>query len=98
LPKMELAQRIGIVFRTVSRKAARPQARLSSDATSRILRVVRARNLARRLFTTDGAVSEWLRTPDSALHNRAPLDLLDTEYGGAEVENLLGGMLHGFCA
>jgi len=98
LPKMELAKRIGIVFRTVSRKAARPEARLSSDATARILRVVRVRNLARHLFMTDAAVADWLNTPDSALYNRAPLDLLDTEYGAAEVENLLGGMLHGFCA
>ena len=53
------------------------------------------RNLGRALFTTDEAVSEWLSKPDSSLGNIAPLDLLDTDLGVREVENLLRALAYG---
>ena len=55
----------------------------------------RLRNLGRKLFTTDEAVSEWLSKPDASLGNMAPLDLLDTDLGAQEVENLLRTLAYG---
>jgi len=53
------------------------------------------RNLGRRLFTTDEAVSGWLSKPDASLGNMAPLDLLDTDLGAGEVESLLRALAYG---
>src|SRR5882724_10092551 len=48
-----------------------------------------------RTVTTDAAVSEWLSKPEQALGNIAPLDLLDTDFGAREVENLLRSLAYG---
>jgi hypothetical protein len=59
------------------------------------LRAARVHNLGRAVFTTDAAVSEWLSKPDQSLGNMAPLDLLDTDFGAREVENLLRALAYG---
>jgi len=61
----------------------------------RIRRSDPARTSGRTLFTTDEAVSEWLSKPDASLGNMAPLDLLDTDLGAREVENLLRALAYG---
>ncbi len=71
---------------------------LSSETSEKLLRVARVRNLGRVLFTTDEAVSEWLSKPESALGDMAPLDLLDTDLGAREVENLLRALAYGHFA
>jgi putative toxin-antitoxin system antitoxin component (TIGR02293 family) len=92
-----LAAKLGIARRTVTRKRGNGGngAPLSSEASQRLLRVARVRNLGRTLFTTDEAVSEWLSKPDASLGTMAPLDLLDTDLGAREVENLLRALAYG---
>jgi putative toxin-antitoxin system antitoxin component (TIGR02293 family) len=89
-----LAAKLGIARRTVTRKRGNG-APLSSETSEKLLRVARVRNLGRTLFTTDEAVSEWLSKPDASLGNMAPLDLLDTDLGAREVENLLRALAYG---
>jgi putative toxin-antitoxin system antitoxin component (TIGR02293 family) len=89
-----LAAKLGIARRTVTRKRGNG-APLSSETSEKLLRVARVRNLGRTLFTTDEAVSEWLSKPDVGLDNMAPLDLLDTDLGAREVENLLRALAYG---
>ncbi|MDE3084024.1 MAG: DUF2384 domain-containing protein [Verrucomicrobiota bacterium] len=89
-----LAKKLGIAPRTLSRKQSHG-APLSLEASEKVLRVARVRNLGRALFTTDEAISSWLSKPDSALGNAAPFDLLDTELGAREVENLLRALAYG---
>jgi len=89
-----LAAKLGVARRTVTRKQGNG-APLSSETSEKLLRVARVRNLGRMLFATDQAVSEWLSKPDSALGNMAPLDLLDTDLGAREVENLLRAVAYG---
>jgi len=100
MPKKDLAAHLGISLRTVDRQKQRHQsaARLSPEASARVVRAAQISAQARTLFTTDAAVAEWLKTPQAALRNCAPVTLLDTEFGAAEVENLLTGMVHGFFA
>jgi putative toxin-antitoxin system antitoxin component (TIGR02293 family) len=38
---------------------------------------------------------EWLRTPNRALGGERPLDLLDTDVGAREVEDVLGRIAYG---
>ena len=40
-------------------------------------------------------MGEWLFKRDSALGSLAPIDILDTEVGGREVEELLLSLAHG---
>jgi putative toxin-antitoxin system antitoxin component (TIGR02293 family) len=89
-----LAAKLGIARRTVTRKQGNG-APLSSEASEKLLRVARVRNLGRTLFTSDRAVSEWLSKPDASLADMAPLDLLDTDIGAREVENLLRTLAYG---
>src|SRR6202030_424126 len=89
-----LAAKLGIARRTVTRKRGNG-APLSSETSEKLLRAARVRNLGRALFTTDAAVSEWLSKPEQALGNMAPLDLLDTDFGAREVENLLRSLAYG---
>jgi putative toxin-antitoxin system antitoxin component (TIGR02293 family) len=89
-----LATKLGIARRTVTRKRGNG-APLSSETSEKLLRAARVRNLGRALFTTDAAVSEWLSKPEHALGNMAPLDLLDTDFGAREVENLLRSLAYG---
>ena len=89
-----LAAKLGIARRTVTRKRGNG-APLSSGTSEKLLRAARVRNLGRALFTTDAAVSEWLSKPEQALGNMAPLDLLDTDFGAREVENLLRALAYG---
>jgi len=89
-----LAQRLGLVARTVLRRsqAGKP---LSASDSEKLLRVARIWNAARGLFTTDQAIAEWLKTPSSALEGSAPLDLLDTDVGASEVEAYIRGLEYG---
>src|SRR5271168_1876499 len=89
-----LAAKLGIARRTVTRKRGNG-APLSSETSEKLLRVARIRNLARLVFTTDEALSEWLSKSDTAFGNMAPLDLLDTDLGAREVESLLQSIAHG---
>jgi putative toxin-antitoxin system antitoxin component (TIGR02293 family) len=94
LSSTSLAEKLGIARRTVTRKRGNG-APLSTETSEKLLRVARIRNLGRLLFTTDQALSEWLSKPDSALGNMVPLDVLDTDLGAREVENLLRSIAHG---
>jgi putative toxin-antitoxin system antitoxin component (TIGR02293 family) len=89
-----LAAKLGIARRTLTRKRGNG-APLSSETSEKLLRAARIRNLGRALFTTDAAVSEWLSKPEQDLANMAPLDLLDTDLGAREVENLLRSLAYG---
>ena len=94
LSSTSLAAKLGIARRTVSRKRGNG-APLSSETSEKLLRVARIRNLGRLLFSTDEALSEWLSKTDTALGNMAPIDLMDTDLGAREVENLLQSLTHG---
>ena len=39
--------------------------------------------------------SRWLDTPNRALGGRTPLELLDTDLGSRQVEDVLGRIAHG---
>lgn len=89
-----LAEKLGVARRTLSRKQG-SGAPLPVDVSEKVLRVARIRNLARQVFASDRAVGEWLFKRDSALGSLAPIDILDTEVGGREVEELLLSLAHG---
>lgn len=94
LTSSELAQKLGISLRTVNDQK-RKLARLSRENSEKLVRIARVQKLAKKIFTTDQAVSQWLALPAPALEGVAPLDLLDTDLGTREVEGLINGLAYG---
>jgi putative toxin-antitoxin system antitoxin component (TIGR02293 family) len=94
LSREALAAKLGLAPRTMNRKKKANEV-LSSSESEKVLRAARVRNLAGDLFTTDEAISKWLKTPASPLKGAAPIDLLDTDFGAREVEGFIRGLAYG---
>lgn len=90
----ELAAKLGISPRTI-RDQRKRKVRLSSENTEKLVRIARIQRLGRSIFSTDGAVAEWLRAPAPALNGIKPIDLVDTDTGAREIEAVLHGMAYG---
>lgn len=90
----ELAAKLGVSPRTL-RDQRKRAVRLSRENSEKLVRIARVHREARKIFTTDEAVSQWLRSPAPALDGLAPLDMLDTDMGAREVEAVLNGIAYG---
>jgi putative toxin-antitoxin system antitoxin component (TIGR02293 family) len=90
----ELAAKLGISPRTL-RDQRKRIGRLSVENTEKLVRIARIHQLARKVFTTDQAVSQWLAATAPALDGLKPIDLLDTDTGAREVEAVLNGIAFG---
>ena len=53
------------------------------------------RTMASSVFGNDAVAEIWLRFPNRAFHELAPLDLLDTEAGAATVRQVLNAIATG---
>lgn len=77
----------GIPPRTVAR---RKEARhLNPQESDRLYRVARAVSQAVEVLGSIEKARVWLKTPNRALDREIPLDLLDTEIGARQVEEVL---------
>lgn len=100
-----LAKVLGLEHKVLARKLNIPvrslttwrtqAARLSPENTEKLVRTARIYRLARKIYTSDVAVAEWLLAPESALNGTQPVDLLDTDTGAREVESVLYGIAYG---
>ncbi len=90
----ELAEILGVSPRTI-RDQRKKSTRLSSGNTEKLVRTARVQLQARKIFSTNEAVSGWLRSPAPALEGARPIDLLDTDLGAREVEAVLNGIAYG---
>lgn len=90
----ELAAKLGVSPRTI-RDQRKKLARLSSENTEKLVRIARIQHQARKIFSTDEAVSDWLMSPAPALEGAKPIDLLDTGLGAREIEAVLNGIAYG---
>lgn len=94
LPMSRLAELVDIRPRTLSRR--KEEGRLEPDESDRLLRASRVFGRALELFEGDAVEARaWLERPQRALGSAVPLDLLRTELGAREVENLIGRLEHG---
>jgi putative toxin-antitoxin system antitoxin component (TIGR02293 family) len=90
----ELAGKLGVSARTI-RDQQKKLSRLSSENTGKLVRIARIQHQARKIFSTNEAVSGWLRSPAPALEGALPIDLVDTDLGAREVESVLNGIAYG---
>ena len=93
LPDEVIARIIGVSPRTVSRrrKAVKIPAkeRLSPVESDRVYRFARIVAMAEDVFEDKNEALEWLNSPQHGLGGRVPFDMLQTDAGAREVEELL---------
>ena len=94
ISKEELARALGMKSEA-ARSAALGGSRLSLSESDRLYRIVRILALATELFRDRKTAAEWLRDPVFGLGGKTPFDVLLTEPGAFEVENLIGRIQHG---
>ena len=94
LPMEAIAQSAGISQRTLARR--RRTGVLAADESDRLFRVSRIVSLVIDLFEGDReSARRWLMTPHKALGDATAMELIRTDPGAREVENLVGRLEHG---
>jgi putative toxin-antitoxin system antitoxin component (TIGR02293 family) len=66
--------------------------------SDRLYRVAYILALATEVFEDEDAARKWLHAPQYDLAKRIPLEVIQTEAGAREVENLLQRIEHGVMA
>lgn len=89
LTDREVSAALGVSEKTVSRLRAAPRSKLSPVASDRLYRVARLFALTEAVLEDEDLARQWLRSPQLGLANRTPLELMQTEAGAREVEQLL---------
>ena len=89
-----LSRKLGIPQRTMTRRLSRG-ARLTPTESDKMVRLARVFAFAVEMIGDQKKAIEWLGTPNRALAGERPLDLLDTDLGAREVEDVLGRIAYG---
>jgi len=89
LTDREAARTLKISEKTIGRLRGAPLRRLSPATSDRLYRIARLFALAEEVLESADAARDWLREPQASLGNRIPLELMGTEAGAREVEDLL---------
>lgn len=90
----ELTSFLDISPKTISRYK-KSKKKLSINISDHLYRMVQIFLLASSVLGDDRAAREWLQKPQIGLNNQIPLQLMRTELGSGEVEDLLGRIEYG---
>lgn len=94
LPANQLAAAIKLPASTLARQKKSGQ--LTSDQSERLVRLARVMEMAFDLFEGDKeAARRWFKAPREALGGNTPLEMVSTEIGAREVENLIDRLQDG---
>ena len=93
LAREEAAAALHLPQRTIARR--KKEQKLQADESDRLLRLARVSAQAAATLGSDEKAVQWLRRTNRALGNRAPLDLIDSDIGTRQVEEVLGRIEHG---
>jgi putative toxin-antitoxin system antitoxin component (TIGR02293 family) len=93
LGRDEVAVALHLRHRTIARR--KKQQRLQADESDRVLRLAHISAQAAATLGSEAKAAHWLRRPNRALGNVAPLELLDSDIGIRQIEDILGRIGHG---
>ncbi len=85
---------LGFSRRTLTRKLQASK-RLTPVQSDRVYRLARVGAHALVALGDPGKARDWMTSPNRALGNTAPVDLLDTDAGAERVEEILHRIEHG---
>ena len=91
-----ISNAIAISRRTLIRRKA--EGRLSGEESDRLLRLARVASLAMETLGSAAKAAHWLKQPNRALGNQAPLSMMDNDIGVRQVESLLDHIEYGLPA
>lgn len=89
----QMTQVLGIPLRTLARR--KTEHRFTPQESDRLYRVTRAVSMATEVLGNVDKGRRWLKSPNRALGGEVPFDLLDTEIGAHQVEEVLVRLNHG---
>jgi putative toxin-antitoxin system antitoxin component (TIGR02293 family) len=93
LGREEAAAALHLPQRTIARR--KKEQKLQADESDKLLRLARVTAQAAVTLGSEEKAVRWLRRPNRALGNQAPLDLVDSDIGTRQVEEVLGRIEHG---
>ena len=93
LAREEAAAALHLPQRTIARR--KKEQKLQADESDRLLRLARVGAQAVATLGSEEKAVQWLRRPNRALGQRVPLDLIDSDIGTRQVEEVLGRIEHG---
>lgn len=92
-----LAKLLGISTRTLTSRYKTKQG-MKPQIANQTYRIAQVFAQAEAVFGSEEAAREWLNSPQPGLGGQVPLELLATEAGASEVEDLLGRIKYGVLA
>jgi putative toxin-antitoxin system antitoxin component (TIGR02293 family) len=93
LAREEAAAALHLPQRTIARR--KKEQKLQADESDRLLRLARITAQAAVTLRSEEKAAQWLRRRNRALGNQTPLDLIDSDIGTRQVEEVLGRIEHG---
>jgi putative toxin-antitoxin system antitoxin component (TIGR02293 family) len=93
LARTEAADAIHLPPRTVARR--KKEQKLQADESDRLVRLARLAAQGADALGDKEKAATWLRRPNRALGGKIPLELLDSDIGVRQVEEVLGRIEHG---
>ena len=98
LSNVIVSELLGVSEKTFIRWQETPKAPINPVASDRLVRSAKIMALAEGVLESREEAKGWMSEPQSALGNAVPRDLLTTDTGAKQVENLLLQMEHGYLA
>ena len=93
LNRQEVSSALDLPPRTLARR--KQERRLHPGESDRLFRLVRIAAQASEVLGGEEKAGRWLHAPNRALGGKPPLELLDTDLGSRQVEEVLGRIEHG---
>lgn len=94
LRQSEIAEKIGIPLRTLTRRMS-SESLLTPAESDRTVRLAQVYATAVETFGDSEKAVSWLKTSNRVLRGSAPIDQLDTDPGVREVEDVMGRIAYG---
>lgn len=88
-------QKVTHVPATTASRLEKNEAKIDAAASERVYRMGTVTRMAIEVFEDENSAIEWMRQPNRALGNSAPLDLMDTEPGAVSVRQVLNAIATG---
>ena len=95
---IELSKLLGISEKTFIRWQETPKKPIDPVVSDRLYRTAKILALAAEVLEDKDAARAWLSDPQFGLGNKTPRELLTTDAGARQVEDLLLRMEHGYLA
>lgn len=92
--KGDICKTLGVSSATLSRKVEKED-NLPADVSERLDRLYELAAAATRILGSKRNATEWVRTPNQALGNKAPIEMIGTGIEGDQVKAVLAAIEYG---